>query len=227
MRKPTTPRSRESGLTLVELSVSLVIFSFIVLSVGITLLTGFSQRRESFESYRAMNALRNRIARIQEDANFASDLSKQVGIASIYSKFDGSTLNVKGVPGGKLSIECFANEATVPAILGGPQDLNFDGDAADDLGNVSNGTDLKLIPMTFVLTYDVNGETHSVTAHRLITTTEDNPEVVSATKPDPNDPDHKPDPRGPGWWRYGNEPFVPDEHQGVPDYDELDIDPLF
>ena len=59
----------------------------------------------------------------------------------------------------------------MPAVFGGPQDLNYDNDALDDLGNISNGSDLKLVPMTLTLTFLDGSVTQTMTVHRLITKT--------------------------------------------------------
>ena len=74
-----------------------------------------------------------------------------------------------------MSIVCFANEAAVPPELGGPQDLNFDGDADDDLANQSNGTDLKLVPIILKMTFgaSVAGDRQSLTVYRLVSKTTD------------------------------------------------------
>jgi hypothetical protein len=124
-----------------------------------------AQRDESSESYRAVSAVRDMIAEVQEIANLDQDLANQVGIGAIYSRYHATSRAVPGLASGSIDFTCFANEATVPAILGGPQDLNFDGDAGDDLGNQGAGTDLKLVPMRVTVTF-ANG--NSLTMHRLI-----------------------------------------------------------
>ena len=59
----------------------------------------------------------------------------------------------------------------MPSTLGGPQDLNYDGDSFDVLNNVSAGTDLKIVPVTLSLTYTVENVTQTMTIDRLITKT--------------------------------------------------------
>ena len=72
---------------------------------------------------------------------------------------------------GEISITCHANETAVPLALGGPQDLNFDGDAADDLASAQGGADLKLVPLTLTLTFESGGATHTLSLRRLIAQT--------------------------------------------------------
>lgn len=165
--------TRLDGLTLVEVTISIVIFVLISLSVFMTLTRGMEHRRFSFQMYRAVNALRDQIAEVQETANLPQSLPNQEGIGAIYDRYNSTTATISDLPSAQIAMDCFANEATVPAVLGGPQDLNFDGDAQDDLSNISNGSDLRLVPMAFTLTFAQNGITQTITMHRLITKTTD------------------------------------------------------
>jgi hypothetical protein len=61
----------------------------------------------------------------------------------------------------------------VPAELGGPQDLNFDGDAQDNLTAVGSSVDLKLVPMTITVTFGDGSPQQTIVAHRLIGKTTD------------------------------------------------------
>ena len=168
-RKPTAHRER--GLTLVEVVFSLVIFTIISLAVFMTLMRGIDYREQSFQMYRALNAMRGTIADIQETANQPQNLANQVGIGAVYNRYHNQTLPIGDLPSGQVAITCYPDETSVPAAFGGPQDLNFDNDALDDLGNLSAGTDLKLVPMTLTLTFVEGGVDQTLIVHRLITKT--------------------------------------------------------
>lgn len=161
----------ERGVTLVEVIVALAVFTVISLAVSMTLMRGIDHREQAFQRYRALNAIRNVVADIQNLANEPQDLVAGVGIGAVYARYDGATITIDDLPSGQVTIDCFADEANVPAVFGGPQDLNFDNDAQDDLGNISNGSDLKLVPMTLTLTFLDGSVTQTVTVHRLITKT--------------------------------------------------------
>ena len=167
------PGNPESGLSLVEVAVSMGIFTTLILSVFMTLLRGMEHREQSFDAYRAISALRDIVADIQETANLPQDLTAGVGIGAIYLKYNGQTFAVPDVQSGQIIVACYPNETAVPAILGGPQDLNFDGDANDDLGNASLGTDLKLVPVTLTLGYTSDNVARTMVIHRLITKSTD------------------------------------------------------
>ena len=64
-----------------------------------------------------------------------------------------------------------SQEDTCSPLLLNSQDLNFDGDAQDNLGNESMGVDLKLVPMQFEIAYDNGGWERSLRYFRLITRT--------------------------------------------------------
>ncbi len=144
------------------------IFTTLILSVFMTLLRGMEHREQSFDAYRAISALRDIVADVQETANLPQDLTANVGIGAIYLKYNGQTFAVPDVQSGQIIVTCYPNETAVPAILGGPQDLNFDGDANDDLGNASLGTDLKLVPMMLTLNYTTENIARTLVVHRLI-----------------------------------------------------------
>ncbi len=174
MKERTTIRERhrsQEGLTLIELTVAAGVLSFIIVAAGMTLFRGVGQREGSFENYRAVGQLRNFVAEVQQTANFPNDLTQQEGVGALYAKYHDQTFTVPELPSGQIMVFVFANEATVPAILGGPQDLNFDGDAADDLGNVSVGSDLKLVPMRITLNYGDGNSPQTTTSFRLFTNT--------------------------------------------------------
>ncbi len=163
--------SPERGVSLVEVVMALAVFTMISLAVSMTLVRGIDHREQSYQMYRALNAVRNVVAGIQDVANQPQDLAAQVGIGAVYNRYDGTTVTIDDLPSGEVAIDCFADEANVPAVFGGPQDLNFDNDAQDDLGNISNGSDLKLVPMTLTLTFVDGSVTQTMEVHRLITKT--------------------------------------------------------
>ncbi|MEM7232655.1 MAG: hypothetical protein AAF517_10795, partial [Planctomycetota bacterium] len=68
---------------------------------------------------------------------------------------------------------CYADETSVPAVLSGPQDLNFDSDSLDVLDNESQGSDLRLVPIEIVAKFEDHGRPYTVTAYRLVTKTTD------------------------------------------------------
>ncbi len=150
---------------------ALAVFTTISLAVSMTLMRGIDHREQSYQMYHALNAVRTVVAGIQDVANQPQDLAAQVGIGAVYARYDGSTVTIDDLPSGQVAIACFADEANVPALFGGPQDLNYDNDAQDDLGNISNGSDLKLVPMTLTLTFFDGAVTQTMTVHRLVTKT--------------------------------------------------------
>ena len=118
-----------------------------------------------------VTAARDFVADMQDTANLPQSLPDDEGIGALYAKYHLKTFSLGTLPVGEITVTIFPDETAVPAEFGGPQDLNFDGDAEDDLGNQSNGTDLKLIPTTLTLTYDEDGFTQTLTVNRLITKT--------------------------------------------------------
>jgi hypothetical protein len=168
-----TLRSGERGLTLVEAAASISVFTIIALVVGLSLVRGMEHERQSFEYYQALAALRDFIADVQETANLDTNLSAQEGIGSIYAKYNAKTFTISTLSGGQIAVTCYPNEATVPSALGGVQDLNFDGDAADNHGGAAAGSDLLLVPMTFTLTYNGVSGSQTIVLNRLVTQTTD------------------------------------------------------
>lgn len=165
-------RQSERGLTIVEVSVSMAIFTVLMLSVGMTLVSGIQHRRQTYQDYRAMSVLRDMVAEIQEVANLPNDLTQSTGVGSIYQRYHNQSFSVPVLPSGSITVLCYANEATVPAQLGGPQDLNLDGDAADNLNSVAAGPDLRIVPILLTLTYqDEERNDRLSSLYRLVTQT--------------------------------------------------------
>ncbi len=162
-----------TGLTLVEVTVAITVFVVTALGVGAALTDGIQHRQQSFQIYQGLNVLRDIVAEVQNTANLPQNLVAQEGIGAIYDVYQGQTRAVPNLPNAQVVITCFPSEASVPLELGGPQDLNFDGDAVDDLGNISNGSDLKIVPMMFTLTMGTGKTSQTITFHRLITKTTD------------------------------------------------------
>lgn len=148
----------------------MTLLGLIALGGGVAVASGMGFQRDLLDEHQVTHAIENQLAEIQDIANRTEDLVAQEGVSALMQRYDGQVIAIPGVPNGQIAITVFADEAAVPAILGGPQDLNFDGDAADNLGNESLGTDLKLVPMVLNVTYGVNSE-NSLTFHILTTTT--------------------------------------------------------
>lgn len=168
--RDSVSRCRQQGFSLVEVVTAMFVFVVVAISVGSTLVHGVRAQATFNNRYLAMSEVRGLMADVQEIANLAQDLPAKEGVGAIYDRFNGATIPVNG---GQVLVTCYANEATIPTVLGGPQDLNFDGDNADDLGNQSNGSDLKLIPMQFSVTFDAGGYTDTFEIYRLVAKTED------------------------------------------------------
>lgn len=164
-------RERQCGLTLLEITVALSVFLVLILSVSLTLVRGMEHRRESFLLYRGQSALRTLIADIQETANQPQDIQAHEGVGALYGKYHGQSITVPELPSGQISVLVLADETTVPSFLGGPQDLNFDSDAQDNLQSTAGGVDLKLVPMDLTLTFNEEGVVHTMKVHRLFTRT--------------------------------------------------------
>lgn len=177
---PARSPDNASGLTLIEVTISFAVFVIMVLSVSMTLVEGMRQRQATFEWYQAMRGLRDTMAEIQENANVDQDLTANVGMGTTYLRYNAQTLLSKiaklrtdtttthTLP---VGVTVFPNELVVPGKFGGVQDLNFDGDSADDLGNASAGTDLKLIPVEITVTYTESNQTRTITLPRLVAKT--------------------------------------------------------
>ena len=101
-----------------------------------TLVNGMKHRQESPRSFLALSALRDKVAEIQDTANLPQKLENQEGVGAVYAKYHGQTFTVCQLPSSEITVICFADETSVPGYLGGPQDLNFDGDPDDNLDNV-------------------------------------------------------------------------------------------
>ena len=169
LKQPALSTGRQTGMSLIEILVALSVFIFITLGVNTALLLGMKQREEAFNYYRAISAMRGKIAEIQEVANLDTNLALQEGVGSLHARYSNKMATVANVPGGKITTVCFPNETTVPAAFGGPQDLNFDGDASDDLTAVA--FDLRLVPMSITLSFTSEGNNQFMTTHRLFTRT--------------------------------------------------------
>lgn len=180
-----TRSSARSGLSMVDVTVALGVFAGLVLVVSSALVTGVEGGGSTWRSSVAMSVIRDRLAEIQETAN--------TNMASVYTTYHGSwngsgkTFDVAELPNGKLHIFCYKNEtnksagttvasgrtdkhtAPIPSELGGPRDLNMDGDAEDELG--PTGDDAKLIPMTLTLTWTEKTSTQRLRVHALIGST--------------------------------------------------------
>ena len=114
---------------MIELTVSATIFALALLSTGLTLLHGVRSQDESTVYSDSLRAVRSVFAEVQQMVNQPQDLSTFQGISAVYTLYNGSTRAVPNLPNGTVAITVYPNEATVPAELGGPQDLNFDGEA--------------------------------------------------------------------------------------------------
>ena len=87
--------------------------------------------------------------------------------------YNGLVRAVPALPGGTMTCVVFANEVTIPVELGGPQDLNFDGDMGDDLGGAGMGTDLQLVPFQLTLSYTDDRGTITQVFYRSVAPTTD------------------------------------------------------
>jgi Tfp pilus assembly protein PilV len=173
MKSSVTSAVRQQGLGMVEVVVSLTIFAVLILAVSVTLVRGMEHRRQTFEDYGAMCAARGILAEIQDTANMTQDLSAQQGIGAVFAKYNGQTFPCASLPTGQITVTCHASEVSLSSVFGGAQDLNLDGDAQDVLGGLDAGTDLKLIPVTVVVSYFGDRGTRTLTVNRLITRTTD------------------------------------------------------
>jgi Tfp pilus assembly protein PilV len=160
-----------AGFSLIEAALAGLIMATFVLAAGMTLGHGVFHRRESLKSYEALVSLRNFVAEVQAVANMPENMTAGTGVTSIYNTYHAQTFSAAGIPDGQITVTCFADEATVPPELGGPQDLNFDGDAQDNLGGLGKGTDMKLVPMRFVLDFGPYGAEQTIVVHRLVAKT--------------------------------------------------------
>ena len=166
-----TPESiPQLGMSLVEVVMASAVLAFVLIAVGVVLIRGIDQRQEAFEHYRAISTLRDFIAGVQGTANLPDNLPAQEGVAALFARYNNGVFPIAN-GGGEIEVIVYANEATVPAELGGVQDLNYDGDMQDNLGNQSAGTDLKVVPMEITLTYDLDGQSQSLKTYRLVTNT--------------------------------------------------------
>ena len=162
---------RERGLTLIEILVAVGIFAFVAMGSAITVLKSAQYRRQTFEMYLLTSGLRDLTAEMQDVANRPESMTADEGIGGIFHRYNGKTFPIANLPAGQIAVSCESDEATVPAAFGGPQDLNFDGDALDNLGGIAEGLDLKLVPVTLTASYDSDGVTVTRVIHRLVART--------------------------------------------------------
>lgn len=172
-RKRGGKASRQNGLTLVEVAIALSVVTVVATAALSTTLAGMQHRRQSSAVYDAVSALRDLAAEMQEIANLPEDVVNGAGVGALYTVYGGLSRSVPDLEAGQITITCFANETAVPALFGGPQDLNFDGDAGDDLTSLVGAVDLRLVPATLVCTFTDAGATHTVTLDRLFANTAD------------------------------------------------------
>ncbi len=165
--------SREDGFSLVEVTIALALFATALLTTGLTLLQGSRSLDESESFSLALRAVRDVCAEIQEQANLPNNLPLFEGIGAVYSSHNGETRTITALPAGTISITCYADEPTIPAVLGGPQDLNFDGDSNDNLGGQANGSDLQLVPVEITVSFTDDRGTVTQTFHRRFAQTTD------------------------------------------------------
>ncbi len=161
----------EAGISLVEVVVAMTIFAVFMLSTGATLMGGIAQRRHAYDTYEALTIARDFLSEVQEVANLPQDLTADEGIGSVYQVYQGATFPAPALPGGSITVQIHASEASVPTELGGPQDLNFDADDDDDLDSTAAGSDLRIVPMTITLTWGSGTEQTTLIMHRLVTNT--------------------------------------------------------
>ncbi len=152
VRIHVSEKSNESGFSLVEVLIASTILMVSLVTTGFTILSGVHSQDEAEISSTALRAVRDLSAELQEAANIENDLFAMLGISGLYENYDGATRTIPELPNGTIAIRCFAQEALVPTELGGPQDLNFDGDVGDD-HTLSSGTDMRLVPVQMTVSY--------------------------------------------------------------------------
>lgn len=163
--------SDQSGLSLLETTLSLSLFAVVILASGETLLRGVEHGETSFDNFQLMTVVDNKIAEMQNYANLPNNYVTQEGIGSIYGRYNGVWESIGELNLGYIYTRCYGNETTVPTILGGPQDLNYDNDAEDNLDSAAGGVDLKLVPVYIFAYYVEDGNVQSLWTYRLITKT--------------------------------------------------------
>lgn len=176
VRSTTTPpphHRRQAGFSVAEVVIAATIFAIALMSSGLALLNGARSQDESEDFTMALRAVRDVVAEMQDLANLPNDVTQSKGIGALFSTYDGTTRNVPTLPNGTLTIECFADEESVPAEFGGPQDLNFDGDDDDDLANQGNGSDMKYVPTRIDISFTDERGTITRTYYRSFTQTTD------------------------------------------------------
>ena len=151
-----------------------LLFSFFVCvlfaaPVAMALVGDTAFRDRYFHLHQSVSALRDLVAEIEHTASFPPDFEGGQGIEAVFGRYNGRTFPVSNVPGGEIHVACFADETAVPERLGGPRDLNLDGDAEDDLRKA--GFDLRFVPMEFTLTFPEGESTRTFVMHRLVTRT--------------------------------------------------------
>ena len=166
-----TGREREAGLTVVEVVIAATILAVAIMTSGLTVLLGMRSQDESEDSALALRAVRDICAEIQEQANEDQDLTALQGIGAAYRVYDGLEREIPGLDDGVVLVTIYADEPNVPNILGGSQDLNFDGDANDNLSNQSGGSDLQILPTEIVVKYTDERGSITETFHRRFTKT--------------------------------------------------------
>lgn len=152
-----------------ELVFSVIVCILFTLPVAVAFVGDAAYRDRYFHLHQAVSALRDLVAEIEHTANVPSNLETGQGIGAVLDKYDGRAFPAGDVPSGEIRVACFADETAVPEQLGGPRDLNLDGDAEDDLRQA--GFDLKIIPVELTLTFPEGESMRRLVLHRLVTRT--------------------------------------------------------
>lgn len=112
-------RARARGLTILEITFAVAIFTIVVLSVFTALSTSTRADGESFRTQLAINALRDVLAEVQESCNTNMGTVYSTYHGRVYTNTTLASLAPLGA-GAQIEIICYGCEFGLPVMLGGP-----------------------------------------------------------------------------------------------------------
>jgi prepilin-type N-terminal cleavage/methylation domain-containing protein len=169
--------STRSGLTLVEVVIAMTVFTVLTMMLAAGMQTAIMGGEQAWRQNLAMSAARDRIAAIQSFANADTSVFPSQGLANVHAAFNDTTVPIPGLPQGTVKVVFFINETEIPAVFGGPRDINLDGDAGDGSTTVAGnpplpGSDAKLLPTVITVQWsDGPGGLNTLTLHHILTRT--------------------------------------------------------
>lgn len=159
---------RLARLSVYEVTALMGVLCFVAIVIAVAGMESFERRQASAQVYFTQSLLGEMLEEIQEVADAPAHAGRKMGIGAVCDRYDGRKFFPAELPGARILVKCYRNEATVPESLGGPQDLNLDGDVIDDFSPRTSGTKLRVVPIELNLYYLDRGTEHHSVLRRVI-----------------------------------------------------------